>query len=98
MQKEAEDWERAGLTGPGGQSSAGWGWGGSYGGCESGFVSVFLPLFCLVIGAQLVFLTSPQVTREGRFSYEYPEERSSVCGKEKAEEIGWECHWLLGEA
>lgn len=61
-------------------------------------VSVSLPLFRLVIGAQLVFLTSPQVTREGRFSYEYPKERSRVCGKENVEEIGRKCHWLLGEA
>lgn len=30
--------------------------------------SVALPLFCLVIGAQLVFLTVPDVTREGRLS------------------------------
>lgn len=50
-------------------------------------VFLLLCLFHLVIGAQLVFLTSPQVPTEGRFSYEYPKERSSVCGKETVEEI-----------
>lgn len=60
-------------------------------------VSVSFPLFCLVIGAQLVFLTSPQVMREGRFSYEYPKESSSECGKENVEEIKWECYQLLEE-
>lgn len=57
---------------------------------QASSVLVSLPLFCLVIGAQLVFLTSPQVTREGRFSYE--------CPKERSKEIGREHHWLLGEA
>lgn len=61
-------------------------------------VFVSLRLFHLVIRAQLVFLTSPQVPMEGRFSCEYPKERSSVCGKETVEEIKRECHWLLGEA
>lgn len=65
---------------------------------QAASVSVSLPLFRLVIGAQLVFLTSPQVTREGRFSDECPKGRSSMCQKENMEEIGRGRHWRLGEA
>ena len=65
---------------------------------QASSVSVSLPLFRLVSGAQLVFLTSPQATREGRFSYEYPKERNGVCGKENVEDTEQECHRLLGEA
>lgn len=61
-------------------------------------VSVSLPLFCLVIGTQQVFLTSPQVTRDRRSVMNTQKENNGVCEKENVQEIGWECHWLLGEA
>ena len=41
---------------------------------------------------------SPRIARDGRFSSQYPEEKSSACGKEDVEEKGRECHQLLGEA
>lgn len=56
-------------------------------GGESGTLSVSLPLFYPVSGAQLVFLTSPQVPREGRVSYEYPGQEQCVwegeCGRDR---------------